>query len=368
MLFRNVIITGFVVFGLMALMPTAVHAEDKQDAPAASTDQPASTDDAADKNTDDAAKTGDAKSDEVKPEEAKPDSDKAGSDKAGGDKASGDKGADGGSKDDEAAIAAIKAAMVHGPHSVQLGEQATVDMPKGFVFLPKEQALQLMAAMGNNMDKDNFYGLFMPEDEAQTWFVAASFDDSGFIKDDDQSKINADEILSGMKKGVDEDNEDRKSKGVSQLEIVGWIEKPHYDAKAHHLVWSIEAKEFGGSEPPSADNSINYNTFALSRGGYISLNLVSKKSTIDSDKKAVATLLDDLKFNEGKKYENFDPKSDKVAEYGLMALIGGIAAHKLGLFAVIAAVAVKGAKVLVVAALAGVAAIKKFFKRRDPTV
>ena len=319
MLFRNFIITGFIALGLMALAPAAAHAEDKQDAPAASSEQPAS----------DAADT---------------------------------------SKEDEAAIAAIKAAMVHGPSTVKLGEQATVEMPKNFIFLPKEQALNLMEAMGNHMDRDNFYGLFMPEDDAQTWFVAASFDDSGFVKDDDQSKIDADEILKGMQKGVDEDNEDRKAKGVSQLEIVGWIEKPHYDSKSHHLIWSVEAKEFGGNEPPSTDNSINYNTFALGRGGYISLNLVSKKSTIDSDKKAVGTLLDNLKFDEGKRYENFNPKTDKVAEYGLMALIGGIALKKAGFFALIAAVALKSAKALVVAAIAGAAAVKKFFKRRDPTV
>ena len=337
MLSRNFIVTGFIALGLMALAPVVVHAEDnKAEAPAAASDEaaPAAKADDAAAKTDEAA----GKADEAV------------------------------SKEDQAAADAIRAAMVHGPAKIDLGDQATVDLPKDFVFLPKEQSLALMEQMGNKMDRDNFYGLFLPENDEETWFVAASFDDSGYIKDDDQAKIDADEILTGMKKSVAEDNEDRKAKGVSQLEIVGWIEKPHYDSKTHHLIWSIEAKEFGGGEPASDDNSINYNTFALGRGGDISLNLVSKRSTIEKDRKAVATLLNNLKFNDGKKYENFDPKTDKVAEYGLMALIGGLAVKKLGLFALAAAFAAKSAKILVVAAAAGVAAIKKFFKRRDPSV
>lgn len=358
MLLRKFVVTGVVALGLVAAIPAVVHADDKPDAAAAAaaSDKPAASDAAA--ATDD---DGD--------EPAKADTDKAG-DKAAAEpaKADGDKAAAASSKEDDAKLAAIKAAMVHGPAKVSLGDQAVVDMPKDFIFLPKEQAVALMEEMGNHMDQDNFYGLFMSADDAQTWFIAASFDDSGFIKDDDQSKIDADSILADMKKGVDEDNEDRKTKGISQLEIVGWIEKPHYDAKAHQLVWSIEAKEFGSADATTNDNSINYNTFALGRGGFISLNLVSKRSTIESDRKAVGALLSDLKFNDGKKYENFDPKTDKVAEYGLMALIGGIAAHKLGLFAVLIGLGLKFKAVAVAAAVGASAAVKKFFKRRDPTV
>jgi uncharacterized membrane-anchored protein len=333
MLIRKLIITGFVALGLMALVPAAVHAEDKQDAPAASADQPAASDSAADKPADEAAK---------------PDDDKAAA-------AAGD--------DEKALDDVIKAAMVRGPTKVDLGDQATVDLSKDFGFVPKEQGIKIMQAMGNHPDEEGFYGLFFPLDRNQRWFVSATFDDSGFIKDDDQKSIDADEILSQIKKGVAEDNTEHKDE--PQMEIVGWIEKPHYDAKSHHLIWSIEGKEIGSTE---TDNLINYDTRALGRGGYISLKLITTHSQVETDKKAVAQILDNLQFKDGKKYENFDPKSDKVAEYGLMALIGGIALKKAGLFAVAAAFAVKGAKVLVVAALAGVAAVKKFFKRRDPTV
>ncbi|TAL27723.1 MAG: DUF2167 domain-containing protein [Alphaproteobacteria bacterium] len=272
------------------------------------------------------------------------------------------------SKKQAAARAAFEKLIVHGPDKVKLGNQATLSLPAGVNFIPKKQALAVMAHMGNHMDEENFYGLLIPADENQKWFVAASFDDSGFIKDDDQASIDADKILEEMQKGLKEDNDDRKAQGISQLEIVGWIEKPHYDAKAHQLIWSIEAKETGGKAPPPSDNAVNYNTFALGRGGFISLNLVTSTTDVGNDKKIIATLLQNLAFDEGRKYENFDPKTDKVAEYGLMALIGGVAAKKLGLFALLAAVVAKSAKALIVVALAAGVAVKKFFKRRDPTV
>lgn len=367
MSFRNILLTGFIAFALLGSAPMAVQAEEQQDAPAATapdaesgaaSDAAPAEAPAADSATDKEAAPADAASDE---KAAAPEaSDSSADSKDGKDAASNDA--------DSKEAAAIRASLVQGPADVKLGDEAVVKMPKDFVFMPKEQGLAVMEQLGNHMDPDSFYGLFIPADENQKWFVAATFDDSGFVKDDDQSKIDADKILDGMKEGVKSDNEDRKAKGIPELDIVGWIEKPHYDSKTHHLIWSVEAKEVGGKDA-STDNSVNYNTLALGRGGYISLNLVSSRSTVESDKKQVAMLLDNLTFNDGKKYENFDPKTDKIAEYGLIALIGGLAAKKIGLFALVAAVAAKSIKALVVAAVAGAAAVKKFFKRnKNPTV
>ena len=70
------------------------------------------------------------------------------------------------------------------------------------------------------------------------------------------------------------------------------------------------------------------------------------------DKTAVLALLDNLNYVDGKRYADFDSSTDKVAEYGLAALVAGVAAKKLGLFAVIAAFLAKFAKVGILAAAA----------------
>jgi uncharacterized membrane-anchored protein len=75
-------------------------------------------------------------------------------------------------------------------------------------------------------------------------------------------------------------------------------------------------------------------------------------------------LLADLSYNPGKRYEDFSATTDRIAEYGLAALIGGIAVKKLGLFALLAATVLKFAKVIFVGAAVLGAGVMRFFRRK----
>src|SRR5262249_34321253 len=133
----------------------------------------------------------------------------------------------------------------------------------------------------------------------------------------------------------------------AEIEVVGWVEAPAYDAGTHRLVWSLESRQ--KNEPAGAQRGVNYNTYALGREGYISMNLVTGMATIQQEKPVAHQLLAALEYNEGKRYGDFNSATDHVAEFGLAALIGGIAAKKLGLLALIAAFAVKFWKLAVLA-------------------
>ena len=70
-------------------------------------------------------------------------------------------------------------------------------------------------------------------------------------------------------------------------------------------------------------------------------------------------MLTALDYKPGQRYEDFNSSTDRVAEYGLAALIGGIAAKKLGLLAVIGVALVKFWKIMLIAiAVAGGGAFK----------
>lgn len=135
-----------------------------------------------------------------------------------------------------------------------------------------------------------------------------------------------------------------------------------FSSNSHRLVWSAATK--AKSESGSTPRGVNYNTYLLGRQGYVSLNLVTGFASIEKDKPAAHRLLDALEFNAGKRYADFNASTDRVAEYGLAALVGGIAAKKLGLFAVIAAFFAKFAKVVGLAAIALAASLVKLFGRR----
>jgi uncharacterized membrane-anchored protein len=76
------------------------------------------------------------------------------------------------------------------------------------------------------------------------------------------------------------------------------------------------------------------------------------------------TLLAALAYDPGKAYEDFNASTDHIATYGIAALVGGIAAKKLGLFALIGVFVVKFAKVIMIGVAALFAGMWKIFGRR----
>lgn len=249
-----------------------------------------------------------------------------------------------------------------GPREVALGEQATLKLPEGHLFIGQPHATRLLNAMGNPGQDPSLHGLIFPVGNAG-WFTTVRFEPSGYIKDDDAKTWDADELLESYRDGTEASNEERVKMGAPAIEIVGWAEKPAYDGASHRLAWAMSSREKGAaSDQPQG---VNYNTYVLGREGYFSLNLVTDLAELPKDKPSAHALLAALAFNDGKRYADFDAKTDKVAEYGLAALVVGVAAKKLGLIAVIVAFAAKFGK-LILLAVAGVGAvgIKLWRKRR----
>jgi uncharacterized membrane-anchored protein len=258
-----------------------------------------------------------------------------------------------------AALQAAGMALTRGPAVIDLKDQAKVALPEGIGFVPAAEAKRWLTAMGNRPG-DSIWGMLVPLAD-EDWFFVISFADAGYIKDDDAKDWKADELLDSIREGTEEANADRRSRGIPEMEVTGWVEKPHYDAATHQLIWSLGSKTKG--DTTGTDNGVNYNTLVLGREGYISMNLVAGLDAIEGLKPTAKTMLDALTFNEGKRYADFNASTDKVAEYGLAALVAGVAAKKLGLFAMLAAVLAKFAKVIFIAVAAGAAGFFKFFKR-----
>jgi len=248
----------------------------------------------------------------------------------------------------EAATLAMKAAMVPGPAEIAVLDQAVLRLPQGFVFVPERAAGRFKRVLGNKVG-DGFIGLILPADEQAGWIVAANFEPSGYIRDDDAKSWQVDELLDTLRKSTEEINRARAERGLGELEVVGWAEAPLYDEDTHQLVWSLAVRGKGAAA--DAPQSVNYNTYALGREGYVSLNLVTALDEIDRRKHVAQTLLAALAFKDGKHYQDFDAGNDHVAEYGLTALVGGIAAKKLGLFALAAMFLAKFGKIVAVFAV-----------------
>jgi uncharacterized membrane-anchored protein len=259
-----------------------------------------------------------------------------------------------------AAVEAVKSVRVAGPATVKLADQASIRLPRSYYFVPQREAIQLLRAMGNRPSSDTL-GLILPAAADTDYFVVVRYVASGYIKDDDARDWKVDEMLKDIKEGTEEANAERRKRGIPEMEVVGWVERPAYDSGTHRLVWSLSSKDKGASA--GAEQGINYNTFLLGREGYVSMNLVTDLNSVEEHKPAANELLGALDFNSGKGYGDFNSATDKVAEYGLAALVGGIAAKKLGFFAILAALFAKSFKLVAVAAIGLIAGIRKLFSR-----
>lgn len=261
------------------------------------------------------------------------------------------------------AWAEAKAVAKEGPADIAIAGQAMLHLPAGRVFVPQPQAGKLLTAMGNPGEHNELSGLVFPKGEGE-WFATLRYIASGYVKDGDAKEWKADDLLASYKEGTEAGNEERKKMGVAPIEITGWAEPPAYEASTHRLVWAMSSKEKGA--PADAALGVNYNTYALGREGYLSLNFVTDLKDLPAQKPDAKALLGALEFDKGKRYEDFDSATDHVAEYGLAALVVGVGAKKLGLLAVAFAFVAKFAKLILLAVVGVGAAVTKFFKRDKP--
>ena len=248
-----------------------------------------------------------------------------------------------------------KADFLQGPVKAKLGGMAEIQVPEGYTFTGAEGTKKLMEMMGNTVDGSEL-GFLAPTNS--NWFVLFEFDDSGYVKDDDKDKLDADAILDSIRRGTEQANKQRKKMGIPPVNVVGWEQPPKYDPETHNLEWCIRGESEG--EPV-----VNYNTRVLGRKGVMRVTVVGDPEEVKTALPDFKHLMTGYNFQSGQTYAEYKP-GDKVAQYGLAALVVGgaaVGAAKLGLFASLAVILKKAWKLIVVAVVAVAAAVKKFFAR-----
>jgi uncharacterized membrane-anchored protein len=258
---------------------------------------------------------------------------------------------------------------IDGPSKVELGHDLVLDLPAGFLYLDPPQAKKLMEKNGNFWN-DNLLGVVAKGDA--DWLITIRYTEEGYVKDDEAAKLNADDLLKQIRDGTEEANEERAKRGFKPFHVAGWSEPPRYEAKHHHMVWGTRLKH---DETPN--DTVNFNTRVLGRRGFVAINLIDDATTLEASKPDAAAILAATTYKPGARYEDFDSSKDKVAEYGLTALVlggAGLAALKV---AKVGLLAKFGAKLLalllalkkaIVLALAGLGAWLKKVLGRDKKV
>jgi uncharacterized membrane-anchored protein len=236
----------------------------------------------------------------------------------------------------------------------QIAKRATIAIPKDHVFLDSKNTRRFLELTGNPPRDENY--TFAPA--SMDWFAIFSFSETGYIKDDE--KIDPDDLLRTLKQSDGPGNDERKRLGMSPIHTDGWQIAPHYDPETKRLEWGVRLKTDSGQIV------VNYTARLLGRTGVMSATLVSDPNTLSKDIAEFKRSLEGFSYAGGEKYSEFK-QGDKIAEYGLAALIvGGAAAlaTKKGFWGALVAFFAAFWKLIAGVVIALLAGLRSFFKRK----
>lgn len=241
-----------------------------------------------------------------------------------------------------------------GPQKENVVDIASLQTLKGEGFLDKANSDIFLKETGNLPSGST--NILVAEDDS--WWATFDFDPIGYVKDDE--KIDADALLKELKSYDEPANQQREQSGLKKLYTVGWAVAPHYDPETKQLEWALKLRAEDNHE------TINYTIRILGRTGVMSATLISDEENLTQNISAFKTSLKGFQFNNGEQYSQFR-SGDKVAEYGLAALIAGgaaVVATKKGFWAAIAAFFAAAWKFIAMGVVAAGAWLTSLFKKK----
>jgi uncharacterized membrane-anchored protein len=256
-----------------------------------------------------------------------------------------------------------------GPITGRLGLVAAVDVPEHCRFTEAKGAQNFLEATQNPPSGKELGLVLCKAGVADTsyWFVVFTFDESGYVKDDEKKDLDADKILKSIQEGTEAGNAARRNRGWEELQVTGWERPPYYDSLTHNLTWSTRLR---GKQTPG--ESINHSVRLLGRRGVMHVDLVADPADMSVAVAAFDSLIGSYTYLSGNKYAEWQ-KGDKIAKYGLTALIAGgaaAAAFNLGFFGkmwkVILAVILALKKLIIVVFAAAATFFKRIFGKKTP--
>ncbi len=228
-----------------------------------------------------------------------------------------------------------------GPATAPIGGMAEIDIGENVVHLGAADTKRLLVSM-DNLTNGRELATLIPDH--RDWMLFFEFEDVGYIEDDET--LDADDLLASLRDNMDAGNEERRRLDLDEMELVGWESEPAYNPTTNNLEWGLRLASLGSP-------FINHDIRLLGRRGVMSVTLACDPAVYDAAVAEVQQVLEGFRFTDGHRYNQY-VSGDKVAEYGLAALVTGgaaAAALKMGFFK-------KFGKLIAVAAVA----IAGFFK------
>jgi uncharacterized membrane-anchored protein len=243
---------------------------------------------------------------------------------------------------------------VKGPATVTAEGNAKLTIPEQYVYLDARNTSKFLELQHNLGDGREV--MVAPRD--LQWTAYLEFSDEGYVKDNE--KIEAPALLKTLQENTESANAERERRGWGALHLVDWATPPVYNTTTKRLEWATILESQDG-------RAVNFSTKILGRRGYTSVIMAADPANLSDAESNLNHVLTGYAFNPGETYADWRT-GDKVAKYGLAALIvGGVAAvaAKKGLFSVLAGFLAVAWKFIAAAAVAAVAWLRRLFAKKE---
>ncbi|GJI98571.1 hypothetical protein RugamoR57_52890 [Duganella caerulea] len=262
------------------------------------------------------------------------------------------------------------ASMPHGLHAMAgkitlPGGIATLDLPPQLRYLDPDEARKVLVDSWGNPPGPQTLGMVVPAGVdllgAAGWGVIIGYEQDGHVRDNDAGADYAG-LLAQMKEAVADRNTARREQGYAAMTLIGWAEPPRYDRARHQLSWAKELHTEGSNE-----NGLSYNVRLLGREGVLVLDGVAGMNQFEQVKRGMREVAAAAAFTAGRRYDDFNARTDRLAAYDLATLAAGAQLAKPGLLGKLA-VALPGFSqlLLIAVAVCGIWLYKVLGRRQEP--
>jgi uncharacterized membrane-anchored protein len=175
-----------------------------------------------------------------------------------------------------------------------------------------------------------------------------SYDDAGYVTVDDWKDVDSAKLLADMRDRTEESNSERAKNGSSAIHVDDWVQRPTLDRARESVRWVVRLHD------DRQKQFVNAVALQLGRRGFERFTLVSRGNDPAGDRALLGAFVNDYRFNTGSRFQDY-VKGDKLAGYGIAALVGTAAGATLIKTGALAALLLVFKKffIIIIAAAAG---------------
>lgn len=256
---------------------------------------------------------------------------------------------------------ALLAAMQPKTGKIQIANgMVDLNIGQNFKYLNNADATTMLTKILDNPPgaAEGNLGMILPAAQDEEWFAVLSYSAEGHVPDADAASVNYDDLLKQMQQQTVEDLKARRDSGFAGIKLLGWAQRPYYDASTKKIYW---AKSIQFDDQPNP--TLNYDVRILGRTGYLNIKIVDSMDQLPKINSEMPEILAMANFTPSNTYADYIARTDHTAAYGIAGLVAGGILAKAGFFKGLLVLAAAFWKIIAVAVIGFFAAIGNFFRK-----